>query len=55
MQIPIKEALIVSDIQISFGAVFRDEYFAMLKGVHRPWINIQIRIELLHRHSKPAT
>ena len=46
-QILVDEAFIVSQIQIGFRAVVGNEHFAMLIGVHRAGIDVDIRIKLL--------
>ena len=42
----VREAFVMSEIEIGFGAVVGDKNFAMLKRRHRPRIDVQIRIEL---------
>ena len=49
IQIFINEPLIMSQIQISFRAVFRDEDLTVLNRVHSTRINIDIGIKFLHR------
>ena len=49
-QIHVEEALVVADIQISLRAVLRHEHLAMLEGVHRAGIDVDVGIELLHDH-----
>ena len=44
----------MADIQIRLRAVFSDEYFAVLKRVHRAWINVDVRIQFLHSHAQAA-
>ena len=44
----------MADIQISLCAIFRDENLAMLEGVHGAGIDIDVRIQLLHRHTQPS-
>ena len=48
MQVGVKEALVVSDVKVGFCTVIGNEDFTMLKRVHRPWVNIEVRVELLH-------
>ena len=50
----IEEALVVADVQVRFGAVVGDEDFAVLEGVHRARIHVQIGIELLHCYRQTA-
>ena len=48
-QIFVDETLIMAKIQIGLRAVLRDEYFAVLDGIHRAGIDIDIGVEFLHR------
>jgi len=36
----------MAQVQIGLSAVVCDEDFAVLVGIHRPWIDIDIRIQL---------
>ena len=44
----------MADVEIGFRTVIRDEHLAVLERVHRAWVDIQIRVELLHRDAKPT-
>ena len=46
----VDEALVMSEIKVSFCTVIRDENLAVLDGVHGTGVNVDIRVELLHRH-----
>ena len=48
-QAAVGEALVVPQVEIGFGAVVGDEYFAVLERRHGPGIDVEIRIELLQR------
>ena len=48
------EALIVPEVQVRFRAVFRHEHFTVLEGRHRARVDIDVRIELDHRHLQTA-
>ena len=48
-------AFIVTEIQIRLGAVIRHIDFAMLIGIHRPGVDINIRIQLEEGDLQPAT
>ena len=50
----IEEALVVADVEVRLGAVVSDEDFAVLEGVHRARIHVQIGIELLHCYRQTA-
>ena len=49
-----REALVVAEIEIGFGAVVGDEDFAVLERAHGARIDVEVRIELLQRHAQPA-
>ena len=49
-----REALVMSQIQIGFRTVVRDEHFSMLKRIHRTRINIDVRVKLLNGHPQPS-
>ena len=53
-QIAIEEALVVTDVQVGLRAVLGDEHLAVLERVHGARIDIEIRVELLHRHPHAA-
>src|SRR6266702_372975 len=42
------EALVVTEIQIGFGAVLRDEHLTVLEGTHRARIHVDVGVELDH-------
>ena len=50
----VEEALVVTDVEVGLGAVVGDEDLAVLERVHRPGVDVEIRVELLHRHGQPA-
>jgi hypothetical protein len=54
LEVFVEEALVVSDVQVSLGTVVRDEDFAVLEGVHRARIHVQVGIELLHSYRQAA-
>jgi hypothetical protein len=51
----IDEPLVVPEIQISLATVIGDEDLAVLEGIHRPRIHVEIRVELLHRDAESTT
>ena len=53
-QIFINEALVMSQVEVGFRSIFGDENFAVLIGRHRPWIHVEIGIELLDGDAQPA-
>ena len=42
------EAFVVSEVEICLGTIFQHIDFAVLIGAHRPWIDVDVRIQLLH-------
>ena len=44
----VRKALVVAEVEVGLRAVVRHEDFAVLIWRHRPWIDIEIRVELLH-------
>ena len=48
------EALVVAEVEVGLGAVVGHKDFAVLVGRHRPWIDIQIGVELLHGDTEPT-
>ena len=46
-QVVIDEAFVMAQVQVRFGAVVRDEDFAMLVGRHGAGVNVEIGVELL--------
>jgi hypothetical protein len=45
----------MTDVKISFRAILGDEHLPVLKGVHRPGIDVEIWVQLLHRDAEPAS
>jgi hypothetical protein len=50
----VREALVVSQIEVGFGAVIGDEYLAMLERAHGSGIYVQVGIEFLKRDLQSA-
>ena len=48
----VDEPLVVPEIEVGLAAVVGDEHLAVLEGVHRPGVDVDVRVELLHRHPK---
>ena len=44
-----REPLVVAEVEVRLGAVVRDKDLAVLDGVHRPRVDVQVRVELLER------
>ena len=47
-------ALVMTEIQIGFRPVFRDVDFSMLVGIHRSWVDVDVRVELQERDLESA-
>ena len=50
----VDEPLVVADVEIGLGAVLGDEHLAVLERAHRPGVDVDVRVELLHLHLQPA-
>ena len=53
-EVGVQEALVVPDVEVGLGAVVGDEHLAVLERVHRPGIDVEVGVELLHGHPQPA-
>ena len=53
-QIAVEEALVVTDVEVGLGAVLGDEDLAVLERVHGAGVDVEVGVELLHRHLQPA-
>ena len=54
IKVLINEALIVPKVQVCLCSIVGDEHLSMLDRIHGTRINIDIRIELLHRDLVPS-
>jgi len=54
VEVDVEEALVVADVEVGLGAVLGDEDLTVLERVHRARIDVQVRIQLLHRDPQPA-
>ena len=52
-QVGVEEPLVVTDVEVGLGTVLGDVDLAVLERVHRPGIDVEVRVELLHRHPQP--
>ena len=48
------EALVVTQVQVGLGAVVGDVHLAVLERTHRARVDVDVRVELLHRHLEAA-
>ena len=53
-EVPVEESFVVSEVEVGFRAVLGDEHLAVLERIHRARIDVEVRIELLHRDAKTA-
>ncbi len=53
-EVGVEEPLVVPDVEVGLGAVVGDEHLAVLERVHRPGVDVEVRVELLHRDPQPA-
>ena len=49
-EVLVDEALVVPEVEVGLAAVLGDEDLAVLAGVHRPRVDVDVRVELAHRH-----
>ena len=49
VEVLVDEALVVPEVEVGLAAVVGDEHLAVLEGVHRPRVDVDVRVELLHR------
>ena len=45
----VDEALVVAEVEVGLAAVVGDEHLAVLERVHRAGVDVDVRVELLHR------
>src|SRR3546814_5980455 len=50
----VDEALVVAEVQVGLGAVVGDVHLAVLERAHRARVDVDVRIELHHRHAQAA-
>ena len=53
-QVLVDEALVVPEIEVGLAAVVGDEHLAVLVGVHRARVDVDVRVELLQGHPEAA-
>ena len=51
----VDEALVVAEVQVGLALVVGDEHFPVLERVHGAGVDVDVRVELLHRDPQPAT
>ena len=50
----VDEPLVVTEIEVGLAAVVGDEHLAVLEGVHRAGVDVDVWVELLHRDPQAA-
>ena len=50
----VEETLVVPQVEVRFGTIVGDIDFAVLERVHRSRIDVDVRVELLNRHTQAA-
>ena len=53
-QVLVDEPLVVAEVEVGLAAVVGDEHLAVLERVHRARVDVDVRIELLHRDPQAA-
>ncbi|KIV40384.1 hypothetical protein TR09_00010, partial [Vibrio parahaemolyticus] len=53
-EVDVEEALVVPDVEVGLGAVVGHEHLAVLERVHRPRVDIEVGVELLHDDAEAA-
>src|SRR5262249_13256665 len=54
-QLRVREAFVVAEVQVGFGAVFGYKHFAVLERAHGAGIHVQVRIAFLKSDFETAT
>ena len=49
-QVAIEEPLVVPHVEVRLGSVLGDEHLAVLERVHGAGVDVEVRVEFLHRH-----
>ena len=50
----VDEPLVVTEIEVGLAAVVGDEHLTVLEGVHRAGVDVDVGVELLHRHPEAS-
>ena len=53
-EVHVEESLVVPDVEVSLGAIVSDEDLAVLEGVHRARIDVDVGVQLLHDNADAA-
>ena len=49
LEVLVDEALVVAEVEVGLAPVVGDEHLAVLERVHRARVDVDVRVELLHR------
>ena len=49
----VDETLVVTEVEVGLAAVIGDEHLTVLERVHRPRVDVDVRVELLQRDAQP--
>src|SRR5437763_12792309 len=49
MEVLVDEALVVTEVEVRLSPVVGDEHLAVLEGIHRARVDVDVGVELLHR------
>ena len=55
VEVLVDEALVVPEVEVGLAAVLGDEDLTVLAGVHRPGVDVDVRIELAHGDPQATT
>ena len=53
-EVLVDEPLVVPEVEVGLAAVVGDEHLAVLERVHRARVDVDVRVELLHRDAQAA-
>ena len=53
-EVGVEEPLVVPDVEVGLRAVVGHEDLAVLERVHRPGVDVEVGVQLLHRDPEPA-
>ena len=54
VQVLVDEPFVVAEVEVGLAAVLGDEDLAVLEGVHRARVDVDVRVELAHGHPETA-
>ena len=53
-EVDVEKTLVMADVEVGLGPVVGHEDLAVLEGVHRPRIHVEVGVELLHDDAETA-